>query len=111
MGINQAAGNFDIPPTTLKNRLSGRVEHGKNFGPSPYLTMAEKTELIEFLTKCAAVGLGKTKREVFNIVERVLKKKGYNVNKFYGEGWWTRFRKRHPKISVTRPGKIWGGYS
>ena len=100
VGINQAARNFDIPPTTLKNRLSGRVEHGKNFGPTPYLTMAEETELIEFLTKCAAMGLGKTKREVFNIVERVLKKKGYNVDKFNGEGWWTRFRKRHPKISL-----------
>ena len=100
VGVNQAARNFDIPPTTLKDRLSGRVEHGKNFGPVPYLTAAEEDELVEFLTKCAAMGLGKTKREVFNIVERTLKKRGCNVDKFNGEGWWNRFRERQPRISL-----------
>ena len=80
VGVNQAARNFSVPASTLKDRLSGRVEHGKNFGPVPYLSSEEEAELIEFLTKCAAMGLGKTKREVFNIVERVLKKKGCNVD-------------------------------
>ena len=28
MGINQAARNFKVPQTTLRDRLSGRVEHG-----------------------------------------------------------------------------------
>lgn len=100
VGVNQAARNFSVPASTLKDRISGRVEHGKNFGPVPYLSSEEEAELVEFLTQCAAMGFGKTKREVVNIVERALKKKGCNVDHFNGEGWWTRFRERQPKISL-----------
>ena len=35
MGQNQAAKTYDVPRTTLKDRLSGKVKHGKNFGPDP----------------------------------------------------------------------------
>ena len=27
--VNQAAKEFDVPPTTLKDRISGRVRHGR----------------------------------------------------------------------------------
>ena len=37
MKINKAASVFEVPPTTLKDRLSGRVKHGVNPGPIPYL--------------------------------------------------------------------------
>ncbi len=32
MGINRAALEYGVPRTTLKDRLSGRVIHGKNMG-------------------------------------------------------------------------------
>ena len=37
MGANQAARAFGVPASTLKDRLSGRVKHGTNPGPTPSL--------------------------------------------------------------------------
>ena len=38
MGVIQAALSYGVPRTTLKDRVAGRVLHGSNFGPQPYLT-------------------------------------------------------------------------
>jgi len=35
--VNQAAKEFGVPPSTLKDQISGRVRHGINPG-EPYLT-------------------------------------------------------------------------
>ena len=100
MGANLAAKTFSVPPSTLKDRLSGRVKHGTNPGLAPYLDAAEEKELVDFLKKTAALGYGKTKREVFSIVERTLKKKGTLNDHFNGEGWWIRFMEHHPNLSL-----------
>jgi len=41
-GINEAARVYDVPPTTLKDRISGRVKHNTNPGPQKYLSCQEE---------------------------------------------------------------------
>ena len=65
--INQAALDHGVPPTMLKDRLSGRVQHGVKSGPKQYLSCEEETELATFLKSCASVGYGKTRRDVMGI--------------------------------------------
>ena len=36
---------YNVPRTTLKDRLAGRVKHGAKSGPGSYLTSSEETEL------------------------------------------------------------------
>ena len=48
MGVNHAAKEHGVPRTTLKDRLSGRVEHGKKPGPIPYFNSNEEDELATF---------------------------------------------------------------
>ena len=62
MGVNQAAEQFGVPKTTLKDRLPGRVEHGSKSGPAPYLNKHEEEELVEFLIRMVKIGYGKKKR-------------------------------------------------
>ena len=38
--IREAAKMFSVPPSTLYDRVSGKVSHGKKSGPIPYLTFA-----------------------------------------------------------------------
>ena len=59
MGVNCAAREYGVPRTSLKDRLSGRVEHGRKPGPLPYLTSQEEDELASFLKKAAKLGCGK----------------------------------------------------
>ena len=40
---------FGLPPSTLKDRLSGRVLHGRKPVPVPYLLPDEEDELEDFV--------------------------------------------------------------
>ena len=87
MSSNMASRTYNVPPSTLKDRIYGRVKHGVP-GPIPYLTEVEEKKLHDFVVKAAAMGCGKTKKEVFSILERTLMKKGSLHDHFNGEGWW-----------------------
>jgi len=105
MGVNRAALEHGVPRTSLKDRISGKVKHGKIPGSSPFLTNEEENELTSFLTKVCKMGQGKTKQEVLYIVKRNVEKKQAGKQKepfeFSGEGWWQGFMKRHSVIILT----------
>ena len=101
MGVNRAALEFQVPRTTLKDRISGRVVHGTNLGPKPYLTAEEEQELVNFLIKCSKMGYGKTRAEVLKIVKAALERKG-KVKCSVSQGWWIRFRERWPSLSLRK---------
>ena len=61
---NKAADLHGVPRSTLKDRLSGRVQHGTKPGPAPYLSKAEESELSAHLVHVANMGYGKTQRDV-----------------------------------------------
>ena len=46
MKVFAAAREYNVPRMTLQDRISGRVIHGKNPGPQPYLNQAEEKELL-----------------------------------------------------------------
>ena len=102
IGMNRAAIEHGVPRTTLKDRLSGRVIHGTNIGPKPYLTQEEEKQLVEFLVNCCKMGYGKTRGEVLKIVEAIMKKKGRKHEGRISQGWWCRFRYRWPQLSLRK---------
>ena len=56
MGMNRAAIEHGVPRTSLKDRLSGRVIHGTNIGPKPYLT---QNNLLSFLSTAVRWAMAK----------------------------------------------------
>ena len=64
LGINQAALEYGIPPTTLKDLITGRVVHGTKMGAKPYLTNQEEQELVDFLINCSKMGFRKTRKDM-----------------------------------------------
>ena len=60
---------YGVPPSTLKDHLSGRVVHDVKPRLTPYLITQEEKELAEHLVLSAKVGYGKTRRDVMNLVE------------------------------------------
>ena len=61
--VCRAAKQFQIgvPRQTLGDRVSGKVVHGTNPGPKPFLTAVEEKELSCFLVDVAKAGCGKTR--------------------------------------------------
>ena len=78
-GINRAAMECGVPRTTLKDRISGRVEHSINPGPLPYLNKEEEKELAVLMKKCASVGYGKMRKQVLAIVDSYVTKHKKNL--------------------------------
>ena len=71
--VNETAVQHSVPPTTLKYRLSGHVQHGTKPGSPPYL---EEKVLSSFITICASVGYAKTHRDVMGIAQSTAERKG-----------------------------------
>ena len=96
LSIRRAAEEYGVPPSTLHDRVSGKVSFSSHSGPPRYLTDKEEIELADFLIGCASIGCARSKQEVLAFVQRVVISKGITVS--VSKGWWDSFRKRHPDI-------------
>ena len=78
MTIKRAAEEHRVLPSTLRDRVNGRVVHGTKPGPRPYLSLDEEKELGAFLKSCTNLGYGKTRRDVIvmHIVQSAVAEKG-----------------------------------
>ena len=95
MGVNRAAIEYNVPCTSLKDQVAGRVPDGCNMGPKWYLTYEEESELVEFIIKCSKMGYGKTRQDMMKLVESCLAKKEdlkRKSNKL-SNSWWLDFFK------------------
>ena len=101
--ISRAAKEFGISRQTLGDRISGRVVHGTNPGPRPFLTGVEEKELSSFLVDVAKAGYGKTRKQIMCLAESVARDKGrITGEKKISDGWFRRFMSRQPKLSLRK---------
>ena len=94
--IRLAAEKFNIPRTTLGDRISGRVLPGSVSGPPKFLTDDEESELEGFIFHYASMGYGKTRKDVMagGLHSVVVILKLYYEHLHYPEqGIWLRIRK------------------
>ena len=71
--VLRAAKQFGVPRQTLGDRVSGKVVHGTNPGPKPFLTAVEEKELSNVLVDVAKAGYGK---QIMGLAESVACDKG-----------------------------------
>ena len=74
--VLRAAKQFGVPRQTLGDRVSGKIVHGTNPGPKPFLTSVEEKELSSFLVDVAKAGYGKTRKQIMGLAESVARDKG-----------------------------------
>ena len=98
MSVRKAAELFNVPKSTLHDRITGRVDVGARSGPQPYLSFEEEEELASFLIRIAKIGYPHTKKQVFALVQRIIDSKGITAT--ITNGWWNRFCQRHPKLCL-----------
>ena len=103
VSIRRAAEMYNIPKSTLHDRISGRVQFGSTSGPDSYLNEEEERELVQFIQSCTNIGFSRTKSQIIELVRVMMhKKKDVNVSL----GWWTSLRRRHPHIVLRSPESV-----
>ena len=100
--VRRAALEHGVPRTTLQDRHVGRVVHGTNPGPQPYLSEAEEVELRDFAIVVGQMGFGKTRRQIKDIAEAVARDKGILKKEKISDGWLRRFLERQPTLSLRK---------
>ena len=101
--IWRAAKQHNVPRQTLQDRINGRVVHGTNPGPKPYLSRVEETELAEFLVDTAKAGYGKSRKQVQMIATNVVHdKQRMSPSRRVSNGWYYRFMQRQNHLTLRK---------
>ncbi len=100
LSLRQAANQFNVPKSTLHDRISGRVKPGAVPGAPRYLNEEEEEEVVWWLEGCAEIGYAKTVREVRGVVGAIVASKNNLESVVVSHGWWDRFRSRHPRLTL-----------
>ena len=107
--IAEAARLFGVPYSTLIDGLTGRIAIGAKVGHPTTLTPNEEAEIAETCIAFAEWGFGMGRREVESVVKdylHVTKRKNPFKDGVPGEGWWSGFFKRHPKVVKRKPQQL-----
>ena len=90
---------FNMPKSTMQDRLTGRVVFGSKSGPESYLSEQEEKEIITFIESPSDIGYSRSKAQIIALVQQVLHDKGKKDVKV-SSGWWSSFRQRHPQLTL-----------
>ena len=101
MSTLAAARKHGVPRSTLHDRVTGRVKHGVNPGPAPYLSANEEKQLFDFLLLTRKIGYHKTRVKVARIVENIAQDKKVLRTDRLSNTWISTILKRHPEVTVT----------
>ena len=96
--IRRAAEEYDVPRSTLGDRISGRVVPGSTSGSPKYLSTQEEEELVQFLIDCASIGYPCGRLEVIAMVQYVCHERG--IERVVTHGWWESFCRHHVDVTL-----------
>lgn len=103
MPIREASRLYELPRTTLQDKVHNRVPDVGRPGPKPVLTQAEEEALSKYIKYMSQIGYGRVKDELLDIVQKILRKDG-RPNPFTddrpGKDWFKAFMRRNPSLSI-----------
>ena len=76
ISVRRASELYNIPRSTLADRITGRVLPGAKSGPPKILTDEEEEELVSFLCRLSDIGYPKTRRQVVDLVNQIAVSRG-----------------------------------
>ena len=103
MTVRKASVVYGIPQTTLNDHKLGKVRPDALPG-RPTLFSTKEEDLVNFLVESAAMGYGRTRRDVLDMVTRMAQQQG--IKKAVTTGWWNKFICRHPVLSEQTPASL-----
>ncbi|XP_022110174.1 jerky protein homolog-like isoform X2 [Acanthaster planci] len=106
MTIRGASRLYNIPKTTLNDKVNYRSLLHSRQGPKPVLTEEEENQLVRWIIGMSKIGYGRTKLELLSTVKKILDKDG-RPNRFRnntpGRDWLKGFLCRHSELAPRMP--------
>ncbi|XP_062613890.1 uncharacterized protein LOC134275640 [Saccostrea cucullata] len=105
MSVHGAAKRFQVPLTTLRDRVDGRINIDvASSGPPPLFTQEQESYIVEHVKTMSEIGYGYTRAEVLNLasdyaVDLGIREKGKELTM----KWYYNFMKRWPELHTVKP--------
>ncbi|CAC5405423.1 unnamed protein product [Mytilus coruscus] len=109
MSIRSASRQYNVPKTTIIDKLNGRSSLQARSGPNPVLYDSEEEMLVHWVIDMEKIGYGQTKQQLLYTVKKILDHDGRKTpfkDTLPGKDWLYAFMKRHPEISTRTPQKL-----
>lgn len=102
ISIRDAANKFNVPKSTLNDKVRGVVPAGRKIGPKPLLGIETENKIVKCLFTLADAGFPLTKQQLIDNVRALMSQSTNNPfsNGLPGRMWFQLFRSRHPEISM-----------
>lgn len=109
LSIRKAAVRFNVPKSTIGDRISGRFKlHVKN-GRPPCIPVDVEAKIVKAVLMAARRGVGLTVKQVLTRTSSLCKRfsigSGFKTFKA-GKDWWAGVKRRHPEVTVRKPEKL-----
>lgn len=100
--VLKAAKTFNVPRTTLSDKIKGKSPLARKMGPESILSKEEEVLLVKWMFHIADHGFPITKVQLLDSVQiliKNLKKPNPFTKGRPGRHWYEAFMKRHPQVS------------
>lgn len=106
MPFSTAAKMYEVPRSTLKNKVKGRTPVARKMGPPSVLSKAEENALVKWITEISNRGFSPHKDDLLITVQKIMRNTNRQnpfINDKPGRKWLDAFFKRNPSLSVRIP--------
>lgn len=100
MDVAVAARQCGVPRRTLGDRVNKRVPLVSSNGRPSELTPEEERQILNWCDRMNDMGFEISRAEITDVVLK------YKPSMKGSNGWWTAFRKRHPKLVLRKTQKM-----
>lgn len=107
LSLRQASKQFNVPLTTLRNRIKNNNFSKRELGPSSQLGRDAEKNLVEHIKQLQAVGFAPTRKDVrtiaYNLAKSLNIRHTFNQEKqMAGKVWLDSFMRRNSELSVRK---------
>ncbi|XP_041475657.1 uncharacterized protein LOC121424124 [Lytechinus variegatus] len=106
MTLRAAAKKFNVPRSTLHDKVLGRTPVQCNTGRAPFLTAAEETLLSNWVLQTSRIGQCPSEKDIIQVVKEIIDDDGRETpfkNNQPDEKLFNLFLKRHPELAPGTP--------
>jgi hypothetical protein len=98
LSIREAARRFEVPHTSLRNRLTRCKNRSETRANGHKLDEIEEQSLSQWILSMDSRGAAPRPATVREMANLLLAKRGSTIVQTVGENWVTKFVKRHPEL-------------
>ncbi|XP_069112283.1 tigger transposable element-derived protein 6-like [Argopecten irradians] len=108
MSVRRAAAEFNVPKSTLGDKVSGRSDVESKMGRPPALPESVEGNIVENVLEASKRGMGISRRQLFARTAILCRKMKATPFKkaLPSRGWWEGVKRRHPEITIRKPEKL-----